>query len=643
MLRAGHRRRRSVVTRTISHAGLLTGALAAAAVLSLALAGGGFGGVALGVATGLVWLLIVALVLVGRLPLREPLPPLFAAGACLLALLAVALLSLGWTDSDESAFDEAVRLAGYLGIFMLAGVLARRDRAVPVLAGFAVGGVLVALVALGSRLLGIGAGDAALVAELPTAAGRLSFPLGYWNALGALMALSLPPLCWLAARARSPRLAGLALAGFPPLIAAGYLTSSRGAVLATVIGLAVTVGCAAERRRVLAAALTGLAASAPAVVVASLATGLIDSPGDGTPGGPELAALAALLAGIGFALLLGGRLIEPLGRSRPLSIAPRLRSVLAAAAAALTILILAAGPSALIDDITAGNDAATSAGNDRATGLVSASGSGRAQIWEAALDAFTEQPLHGIGAGGFAGYWNLHGTMSTAAGNAHSEPIEVLAELGLAGFACLAGFAAIAIACAVARVRGAGPGEGAAPAAGLLAAALPGFAIDWTWQVPAVAVPVLVTLGIGCGLAEPRRLLRWLPPISRRALALAALAVAVPAIWAGGVLAVSSLRLQQGADALAAGRLNDAAVAARSAAAVTPWASEPWLRLAAAELTGGNLDASLAATEEAIRRSPDSVPAWSLAAELRERRGDRDAGEAYRRRAVELGAQGRAG
>ncbi len=85
-----------------------------------------------------------------------------------------------------------------------------------------------ALVALGARLLGIGAADADLVAVLPTAAGRLSFPIGYWNALGALMALSVPTLCWRSATATTPALRGLALTGFPPVLLAAYMTSLAG-------------------------------------------------------------------------------------------------------------------------------------------------------------------------------------------------------------------------------------------------------------------------------------------------------------------------------------------------------------------------------------------------------------------------------
>lgn len=606
-------------------------------MLAVALAGGGFGGVALGVATALAWVALVVLVLVGVVPREAPSPGLAAAAACLLALLALTILSFAWTTSDEGAFEEAVRLAGYLGVFLISGLLVRRDLIGAALAGLAAGGLLVALVALGSRLLGIGSGDVQLVAELPTAAGRLSFPLGYWNALGALMALTLAPLCWLGAREGSTRLAGAALAGFPPVVAAGFLTSSRGAVLAALIGLAVVVGCSVDRRRTLAAALVGLALAAPAIVVAGTASGLIDSPGDGSPGGPELAAIVAILAGSAVALLLGERLVGALARSRLLAFKPRARYVVGAGVAVFVVLVAIAGPSNLIGDLRAGNDGETSNGNDRATGLISTSGSGRTQIWEAALDAFADEPVRGIGAGAFTDYWNQHGALRTPAGNAHSEPMQVLAELGLAGFLCLGGFVAIVIGCAAARVRRTDPGEGAAAVAGLLTAALIGFAIDWSWQVPAAVVPFLIAAGMTCGLASPLRLLARLPRVSPRLIALAAIVVAVPAVWAGAVLAVSTSRLQDASEALAEGRLNDAASSARSAAAIQPWAAEPWLQLANIEIAAGNLDASLQAAEQALDRNGSSLRAWYLATNATLRSGDLDASTAYGLRAFALG------
>lgn len=625
------------MTRANLHAGAALGAVVTVAVAALALAGGGFGGVALGVATATVWLSLLVLLLAGRLPAGPPSPALLTGAFCLLALLALTVLSFGWTSSDESAFEEAVRLAGYLGVFVLAGLLARPGRVEPVLAGLAAAAVLVAVVALGSRLLGIGSGDAPLVAELQSAAGRLSFPVGYWNALGALMALALAPLCRLAARPGSARRSGLALAGFPPLIAAGYLTSSRGAVLAAALGLAVTIGCSPERRRTAAAALIGIAASVPVVVASTLATGLIDSPGDGSPGRPELVTLAALLAGVAAALLLGGRLVGPLSRSRPFAITVPVRYVVAAVVAVAAALVIASGPSALIGDLRAGTDTENAAGNTRTTGIISASGSGRAQFWDAALGAFASEPVRGIGAGAFADYWNQHGSLKTPARNAHSEPIESLAELGLAGFACFAGFIAVVLAAAIGRVRRTDrDDDGAAVAIGLISAGLLGVAIDWTWQVPAVTVPVLIVAGMSCALAAPQRLLAHVPRISSRVVALAAIVIAVPAVWAAGVLAVSTARLQDGADALEAGNLNEAAAAARSAAAIEPWATEPWLQLVNIEQAGGNLDASRRAVVEAIRRDPSSLRAWLLATNIEAQRGDSDASLAYGRRSLVL-------
>lgn len=593
---------------------------------------------ALGIITAAVWIALLFAVLAGRLPAGPLSPGLSSGAAFLAALLAISALSATWTTSADAAFEEVVRIAGYLGVFLAAGLLARRARIGPVLTGLAVGGVVVSLVALGARLGGIGPGDTDLVAILPTAAGRLSVPIGYWNALGALMALSLPALCWRAATAPTARLRGLALAGFPPLLLAGYMTSSRGAVLAIALGLAVTVAYSADRRRAAAAAALGLLAAAPALVVASIASGLLDSPGDGAPHGPELVTIAALLAGVAFALVVAGGLVGGLAGSRPFGVRVPIRAVVAAVAAVIVALVVIAGPSAVIGDLRAGTDAQTSNGNDRATTIISASGSGRAQFWEAALEAFGEEPVRGIGAGGFGDYWNENGELSTPAENAHSEPLEVLAELGLLGFIPFAALIAVILGCAVSRARAADPEEGAAAALGLLAAGMLGFAIDWNWQVPAVVVPVMVAAGMSAALADPLRAFAWMPRPSPRAVALAAVALAVPAVWAAAALALGAASVQRSEDALAAGRLGDAATSARTAAAIQPWAAEPWIRLAAVESAAGNFDAAAAAATVAIDRNPSSLDAWSLLARAEGGRGNGAAAFNYASRGVALGA-----
>ena len=592
---------------------------------------------AFGVATAAVWVALLLAILSGRLPASDPGPGLSTAAAFLTALLALTALSTIWTTSTGAAFEQTVRTAGYLGVLLTAGLLARRDRIGPALTGLAVGGVLVALVALGARLLGIGAADADLVAVLPTAAGRLSFPIGYWNALGALMALSVPTLCWRSATATTPALRGLALTGFPPVLLAAYMTSSRGAVLAVVLGLGITVAYSPDRRRTAAATALGLLASAPAVVVATLASGMLDSPGDGTPHGPELVTIAALLAGVAFALLAAGKLVAPLAASRPFSIRVPIRAIVAAAAVLITVLVVIAGPSAVIGDLRAGNDAATSNGNDRATTLISTSGSGRAQFWQAAVEAFGDEPVRGIGAGGFADYWSQHGEASTPAENAHSEPLEVLAELGLFGFVLFAAFIAVVLGCAVSRARESDAAEGGAAALGLLAAGLLGFAIDWTWQFPAVVVPVLVTAGMTAALAEPLRAFASVPRLSPRAVAVGAIVISVPAVWAATTLALGEASINRSEDALAAGRLTDAAASARTAAAIQPWAAEPWIHLAEVERQAGNFDAAAAAATEAIDRDQSSLDAWVLLSQAEAGRGNAVAALNHGSRALALG------
>ena len=90
---------------------------------------------------------------------------------------------------------------------------------------------------------------------------RLREPFGYWNAVGLMAALGVPPLLWLAAR-RSGHAAVNALAwpGLGLLLVCMMLSYSRGALLALAIGLAVLVrrrAAAAARRVALLGALRG--------------------------------------------------------------------------------------------------------------------------------------------------------------------------------------------------------------------------------------------------------------------------------------------------------------------------------------------------------------------------------------------------
>ena len=616
------------------------GSLAIAlALVFLALADGGYGGESLGAGSAVVWILVVVAILARPQALREIAPPLALAALLLGVLLGLTALSLGWGRDDGAGFAEVVRLSGYLGAFVLVGLLARPGDGRAVLVAVTGAVVAVALVALSSRLLGIGGGDAGLADALPPSRGRLSFPLGYWNALGALMALALPVLAHLAVTGGGRWARGAALAAVGPVLLTAWMTSSRGALLAALAGAIVVVLFATERRRTGAAAIAGIALAMPAMVGASFAGGILDSPGDGSPGAAELGVVALLLAGMAAAVLAGAALVDALARlSRVSSRLPRVRPAVAIPVALVAVagLVLLAGPGRLIDDFrTLSPEARTS----ESTGILSASGSGRAQFWGTALDAFADEPVRGIGAGGYATYWNQHGSLGTPARNAHSEPLELLAELGPAGLLAFLAFAAVVALAGVRRARG--PDRAAVGGAlGLLAAGAVGFLIDWTWQIPAVTVPVLIVAAALAGSAfaaprpSPARMagLRVPAPLAGAVL----IAVAIPAVWAAGVLGVATARLDESERALADGDASGAAQAARAAIAVEPWAAEPWFQLAEVERTVDNVEAAQLAVREGVRRAPDDFRGWILASVLRAQAGEALPSAVYAARALTL-------
>ena len=78
---------------------------------------------------------------------------------------------------------------------------------------------------------------------------------------------------------------------------------------------------------------------------------------------------------------------------------------------------------------------------------------------------FTPEPLHGVGAGGWAVAWLRWRPFDEGAQDAHSLALQTLAELGLVGVALLAAFLAGVGIAARAAYRVA-PGAAAGPIAG---------------------------------------------------------------------------------------------------------------------------------------------------------------------------------
>jgi hypothetical protein len=112
--------------------------------------------------------------------------PLAAVGAIFAALAGLTLASAIWSDALAQAVVEFDRAVLYLLVLLGAGALGRTPQRIRwLLYGLAAAAVIVCVVGLVSRL----APDVYPV-EPSFLAGRLSHPIGYWNALGLLAALA---------------------------------------------------------------------------------------------------------------------------------------------------------------------------------------------------------------------------------------------------------------------------------------------------------------------------------------------------------------------------------------------------------------------------------------------------------------------
>ncbi len=615
--------------------------LIGAAMLALALANGGHGAVAVGISSLVVWLTLGALLVSGRLDFGNATRALAVTVGALVLLAALAALSTAWASDDGAAFEDVNRTLLYAGTILLVGLAVRRGGAGPWLAGLALGGTAVALVALGSRLGGFG-GDRELALELPLAATRLSYPIGYWNGLGYLMAMTLPCLAYLAGAARI-RVSATAVAASVPVVVVLFLTSSRGALIAAAVGIGCVAWLQPQRQRLLTAAALALPAWLIAVGATAARRSHLEPPSDPGLWGIALGAgiaIVAVLVGLAFARFAA--------RDRgPLQV-PRLGPVPRVALAALALAVLAAlAASAFLGSFRVAGPSGAEAG--------AGSDSSRSAFWSTAFDAFGDDPLHGTGAGGYPLYWNEHGSLSIPVENAHSEPIESFAELGIPG-GLLFLVALLTPPLALLRRLRELSGEYRATAGcvfGVLIGGALAITIDWSWDLPAVAAPFAVCLGLAAARAlEPQAAgesvdlvdasftgyesVRGPARPGPAVLGLGAAALTLAAVCAAFILTLASIQLNVSSDRLAAGDLDGAARAARAAGALEPWSPEPSLQLATIEQAGTNYGSAGREALAAARSSPDDFRSWLVLADVEASLGATEAATAYRARATAL-------
>ena len=142
----------------------------------------------------------------------------------------------------------------------------------------------------------------------------------------------------------------------------------------------------------------------------------------------------------------------------------------------------------------AGSGGGDEAGFGATTARLGSASSNRADYWRVAWEAAGDQPLQGLGPGGFGPVWLQERPYPEAVKDAHSLPLETLTELGLVGLALLLTLVGAVAVGARDALR-----ADAALAAGPTAVAATWFvhaAIDWDWEMPALTLIAVACAGL---------------------------------------------------------------------------------------------------------------------------------------------------
>lgn len=576
------------------------------------------------------------------MPRAEPPPAALAAGAFLVGLAALTAASIGWASDDGAAFADAVRILFYVGLFTLVVAATARGEVAPWLHGLAIGLTGIAALALLSRYQPglLGDADIEIARAVPGASGRLSYPIGYWNGLGAAMAIAIALLVWIGARGHTRLVRTLATAALPVPLLALYLTTSRGGAIAAAVAVAVLLGLGPARMRLAGTALIGGAGGLALVGLAALRPELVDRPAAALAAGQgdEMTLLTPLVVIATGALR---HVLDPaLERLRPPRRVPI--AVLGATGVIALVAVVAADP---VEQWESFKSPPAEAQNFGAADASRVTSSGRYQFWGAAIDAFEAEPLRGIGSGGYEAFWAQNGSIAATARNAHSLFFETLAELGPAGLLCALGTFAVAAVAGWRRLRMLGGPPGGEVAAGLaiLAAGAVSVGIDWSYDLPLVMGSAIVAAALLAGPATlPRLAPRVEPPAAltrsrpRMIAGICVLVLALAAVCASGVHFLAERSLGASESALADGRPGEAIDSAADAIDLEPWAAEPRLRLAVAYEDAGDLAAAQAALAAAIERAPEDWRNWALAVRLEVAANDLAGARIAFRRAREL-------
>lgn len=593
------------------------GLVVAAAIFFLSYANGGFDTTTRAYAAIAAWWLIGVGAALGIGAGSARLSRTAIAVPVIAGLFAVwTLVSMAWAPDRERAFAQFAQVSLCVAVLVFGLFLAR---VVPT--SFLVGGIAlaisaIAVVALVSRLFPSTFGVSPESVILRIVVVRLSFPVGYWNGLGIEVALALPLLLAAMCSERSRLIRAVAALPIPIIAADMYLTSSRGAFVAAGIAVVAFLLLTPRRWPAFAAAVVACVSGAAGVAALVHKTALLHA----TAGSLAVqeghrAAVVIALACLASALIWLA--VSEVGRRVPTP-RPLVGWITAAVLGALAVGAVAA--SHPISRFHAFKSAELPKGlsNEVTNHLLGSNGGGRWQFWGASVSQFRAHPLRGGGAGSWEFWWEQHnGSLPVFTQFAHSLYLETMGELGLIGLLLLLGWLLLAVVGAIRAARIlSSPYVAALAAVGI--AFFVAATYDWVWQLSAVAVVGVGSLGIALGTLPSRpspaaRRVGFLRPI----LALLAVVAIVPQV----VVLAEGIHMNDSRAAAAAGDLTRAQAEALAARAVEPWATSPYIQLA--QLADSQKQYAYARhwIGMAIDRSPQNWLVWFVAGRIDRERG----------------------
>lgn len=579
---------------------LLPGAL----IVYFAFEGGGFFAGSVGFAALLLTQVLAVRVIVAEHPFAGFSRRHAAVTAVFACYAGWTLASALWSHAEDRALIEFDRALLYLLLLLLFGLMPRRRWRMPwIMRGLAAGALAVCTVSLITRVLPNVWPTAPSVAN-----NRLSYPVTYWNALGILASIAVILLLGISSNQREPRVGrALAAAGIPIAATTLFLTFSRGAIAALLVGLLtfLVVG----RSRALVGALLATVPTTAAALLVSYHANLLDTVTPTTPGavaqGHTVAiavALAALAAGvIRIAVDPLERWLGRLSGRFSISREARRGAVAGLLAGVVIAGVAVGGPAWISRRYDLFLHAPPTQVTDLTQRLTDPSSNGRADLWRVALKAFSTEPLKGTGAGTYEfSSYRYRRTPDTVV-DAHNLYLETLSELGVVGLCLLAATLVAILVTLARRIRGPNRVVYAALFSAMVAWALHA-GVDWDWEMPVVTAWVFAVGGAALARRNSVVGSRRTDMRGRVPLVVALLVAAVtPAL-----LMLSQVHLQRAASAFEAGncaRAQSQAISSINVLAIRP---EPYQILGYCDISDGRTQDAVAAMQEAVAQEPGS-------------------------------------